>query len=124
MAFDYAQFMERVREGACEHLAGIVLDQEGFRHSLSNMDTPTLSGNFVTFQALLDILSAQSPSPADLAVPTLSELAGMCQVEAARRGQVLHQGDERHGSLVSRLIAERLLERPLPDGGPAVSARH
>ena len=124
MAFDSTQIVELVRQNACEHLAGIVLDPDGFRESLSNMDTPTLSGNFTTLQALFDILTAQSPSSADLALPTLSDLAGICQVEAAQRGQVLHQGDEQHGSLVARLVAERLLDRPLPDGGSAIPARH
>lgn len=118
MAFDSAHIVEAIRQGACEHLQGIVTDQVAFRQSLPNMDAPTLSGNFITFQALLDILTAQSPSPTDLALPTFTDLAGLCQVEAVRRGHVLHQGEDTSGSMVARLVAERMLGRLLPDESP------
>ena len=123
MALDSTQLVETIRQGACEHLAGIVLDPEGFRNSLAHIGAADLSANFVNFAGLIDILSAQSPSPADIALPTLRDLAAMCHIEAARRGLVLHQGNGKSGLLVAKLIAERLLDRPLPDL-PANPAPH
>ena len=124
MGSDSSHIVEAIRQGACEHLLGIVLDQDGFRQSLPNMDTPTLLGNFITFQALLDILAAQSPNATDLALPTFSELLGLCQAEAVRRGHILHQGEDASGAVVARLVAERMLGRPLPDVSPIPFARN